>query len=666
MSHSRQSRALIAALAVAGVCAVPAAAAPPPGAVVPGEVIVGVDPSAGAAARAALERRAGIDLDELLTPQGARLARVPAPGGLDEALARLRGDPDVRWAEPNRVHSARLLPDDPYLGQQWGLVNTGQQVLGHHGTAGADIGAAAAWDRTTGSPAVRVAVVDGGVDPASADLAPNIGVVNPGEAGAGREANGVDDDRNGRIDDWRGWDFVDRDNDPRDEDPLRHGTTVSGVLGARGADATGIAGVTWTSRIIPLRALDDEGFGTFADLAAAITYASERGARILNASFGGTDSSAIAEAIAAAPQMLVVAAAGNEGRDNDVAGSGRVFPCSLPYENVVCVAATDQDDELADFSNHGDVRVDLAAPGVAIIGPPAGGTPSALSGTSFSAPHVAGVAALVLAANPGATTRQLRRALLDGAERLPSLTGLVATGGRLDAPGALAAVPPADPGPGGATGPADDLGPDAARLTGTAPASSVPLAAYFEYGPTPAYGGVTPTRALAPGAARQVAEEVRDLAPGAPLHHRLIVAGVGGITHGADVASRAPAPGSPATTAPAARPAPVTTSPATARPRPVARPRARVRTIRGRRWLVLTLGERARVSALVQRRRPRAARRAARFATVRGIRGRRLPRGTRRIALGTLRPGRHRVRVRVAGATRTVRITRSFTVRPRR
>lgn len=653
MTATAPLRALAAALALAATGAL-AIAAPPAGAGerVPPEVVVGLEQGAGPAVRAAVERRAGVRLGAVVTGRGARVARVTGATTVEGALARLAAHPAVRWAEPNRVHRRQIVPSDRWFGLQWGLLNRGDPVFGGASVAGADIGAPAAWDLTTGSDRVRVAVVDGGVDHANPDLAPNIGVVNPGEAGAGREADGVDDDRNGLVDDWRGWDFVDGDNDPRDGDPARHGTAVAGVVAARGGDGGGVAGVSWTSRVIPVRALDERGSGTDADLAAAITYAAAQGARILTASFGGGESRAIREAIAAAPQVLVVAAAGNDGLSNEPPAPDRIFPCSLPLENVVCVAATGPTDRLAGFSNFGVTTVDIAAPGVDVVGPPAtpDGAPRPLSGTSFAAPHAAGVAALVLAAAPEASTRQLRRALLEGATPLGALAGRVATGARLSAPGALAAIPPAGPGPGGATGPAVDLGPTAARLTGSVPASLEPLSHHFEYGPTEAYGSATPPRPLAPGAARDVSADVTGLTAGAPLHHRLVVTAIGGITRGADVASRIPPPPPPAT---AGAEGPV---------RRAARATARIVRVRGRPFVVVALSERSRVSVLVQRRRP-PARGTARFTTVRGLRARTLAPGPRRLALGPLRPGRHRVTVRVRGPGGALTLIRPLVIR---
>ncbi|WP_217912972.1 S8 family serine peptidase [Miltoncostaea marina] len=437
------TRRAVLALLAAGLAAPATASAQDDDA----RLVVGLHDGAGPAARAALEARAGVDLGRVVTARGARVATV-RDGRAEEALARLRGDPAVRWAEPDRPVRAAVVPADPLFGSQWGLRNTGQAVGGSPGAPGADIGAAAAWDRTTGDARVRIAVIDGGVEAGHPDLAAAMPGVNPGEMGGGREANGRDDDGNGRVDDWRGWDFVAGDADPRDEDTVSHGTAVAGVIAARGGDGVGVAGVAWAATLIPVRAMEHDGTGTSSAVAAAVTYAAERGARIINLSLGGAPSNAIREAIASAPDALVIAAAGN-GRPGlggnvgfDVDASP-VHPCALPLENVVCVTATGPDDRLAPFANHGDVAVDLAAPGVEITAPRRGGGWTPMTGTSFAAPHAAGVAALVLAANPGASTRQLRRALLDGAQPVAALAGRVATGGRLSAPGALAAVPPA-------------------------------------------------------------------------------------------------------------------------------------------------------------------------------------------------------------------------------
>ncbi len=344
------------------------------------------------------------------------------------------------------------VPDDPYYGTQWSLPT---------------IGAVRAWDVTTGgAPGVRIAVIDSGVEAGHPDLAPNITGANPGETGNGREDNGIDDDGNGKVDDWRGWDFVGNDNDPQDTTPERHGTHVTGVIAARGDNGLGMAGVAWGAQVIPIRAIGSDGTGSESAIAGAIRYASERGARIVNASFGGDEfSQSISNAIADAPDSLFVVAAGNGGSDGrgDDNDTTAVFPCNLPLPNILCVTATDQADQLASFANRGATSVDLAAPGVNILSTTRtaadGYTYSPLSGTSFAAPLVAGTAALVLAANPGATTAQLRAAILNGVQPLPALAGKVASGGRLSITGALGLAPLGTPGGGGVPPPAAGAAP---------------------------------------------------------------------------------------------------------------------------------------------------------------------------------------------------------------
>lgn len=634
---------------------------------VAGEVVVGISAAAGPGERAALARRTGVRLVRRVTTGGVWLARARGGRTTDQVIARLEADAAVRWAEPNYVYRQLLAPDDPLFESQWGLLNTGQTVDGAAGTPGADIGVGAAWDRTTGSDRVRVAVVDTGIDRTHPDLAPNIGIVNPDEAGDGRETNGIDDDGNGLVDDWRGWDFSAGDADPQDESPTGHGTLVAGVLGARGNDAAGTAGVSWNSRILPIRGLNSQGFGTNANLAAAIAYGAARGARILNASFGGgAPSEAIREAITAAPNMLVVASSGNAGGDNDAFGrrGTPTFPCNLPQENVVCVGASDHTDALADFSNFGATSVDLVAPGLEIVGPRPGGGARPLNGTSFSAPHVSGVGALVLAENPGASTRQLRRALLEGVEALPSLTGRIVTGGRLDALGALDSLPAAEAGPGGESGPVADVTTSGARLTGLLPQSLDPIAYYFEYGATVGYGSVTPTRPLGPGAGGEVSEPIGRLAPATEYHARLRVATVAGITVGQDqvfttralpppvVPPADPPPGPPAAQPPVSPPGETAGTPP-----PIARPTAGLLR-RGRSWfLSVRFAEPVRVRVTLERRTAPASR-AIRFRVVRRLGARSGGAGVRRLSLGSLATGRYRVTVTVVGARATATLVR--------
>ncbi len=397
-----------------------------------------------------------------LTPLGrGGFAELHAPAASTAALAAwaetLAG---IAYVEPNFALSlgdTALLgePDDSRFDALWGLHNTGQTG----GAPDADIDAPEAWDLATGSSGVVVAVIDTGVDADHADLAGNMWV-NPGEI----PGDGIDNDRNGYVDDVHGWDFGANDADP--DDPNGHGTHVAGTIGAVGDNARGVAGVNWSVSIMSLKFLDASGAGYLSDAIEAIEYATMMRSRFgvnvvaTNNSWGGGGySTAMRDAIARAGDagVLFVAAAGNGGGDGvgDDNDASPHYPSNYALDNVLAVAATDRNDRLAGFSNYGDVSVDLAAPGVGITSTFTGGRYTTYSGTSMATPHVAGVAALLAAYNADATAAEIRSAILDGADAIPSLSGRVATGGRLNARGALDAL-----GEGPAPDPAPDPTPD--------------------------------------------------------------------------------------------------------------------------------------------------------------------------------------------------------------
>ncbi|HEU4976077.1 MAG TPA: S8 family serine peptidase [Baekduia sp.] len=354
--------------ALAGVLAGPARAADalvlrhgpaPAPAAVPGEIVVGFRSGADRGDRAAVRSAADVRLHRDLRLPHAELVRVEAGQTVGAAVRALQRRSDVRYAEPNYVYRATdTTPDDPGFSLEWGLQNTGQAVDGSSGgIPGLDIGAPAAWDLATGTAGTVVAVIDSGVAYDHPDLAPNVWTNAAEIAG-----NGIDDDGNGKADDVQGWDFVDGDNTPWDLND--HGTHVAGTIAARGNNGIGIAGVAWTASIMPVRALDASGSGTDADIAQAMDYAADNGARVVNLSLGGPGwSQAMSDAITGHPGTLFVVAAGNESSDDDTTPS---YPCSYTAANVVCVAATDSRDALASFSNYGATSVDLAAPGVGI------------------------------------------------------------------------------------------------------------------------------------------------------------------------------------------------------------------------------------------------------------------------------------------------------------
>ena len=436
-------------------------------------VIVRFEPGTLSGERADARERADVRLEEALPLPNTQLVAPEGGQSPAEAAERLERSPNVLYAEPDVPRRAfAVVPNDQYFNRQWSLNNTGQSVAGTAGTVDADIDAPEAWQMTTGSAAVTVAVIDSGVQLDHLDLAAGIWR-NPGESGDRREYNGADDDGNGLVDDWRGWDWVDADNDPGDANG--HGTHVAGTVGARGNDGRGVAGVAWNVSLMPLRTLGADGSGYVSDVIRAYRYAGARKAHVVNASLGGGSfSRAEQDAIAAAPQTLFVVAAGNDGVDND---REPAYPCNYALANVVCVAATDQRDRLADFSNFGATMVDLAAPGVNIASTYTGGGWAYLSGTSMATPHVAGAAALAWARAPAATVAQVRAALLGSVEPRPALLGRTVTGGVLNAARVLTSIDPAAaPAPSApitpAPAPAPSLSPGAGSDT-TAPALRV-------------------------------------------------------------------------------------------------------------------------------------------------------------------------------------------------
>ena len=317
----------------------PAAAHP----FVRGELIVRFKPGVSAAERADARRDGSATLERSLPIPRTQLLELEPGTPVRPAAAAFERDPRIEYAHPNYLYRTSTVPDDPFFGELWGLHNSGQTLSTSPPSGGAvdaDIDAPEAWDVTTGSDGVAVAVVDTGISPDHPDVA--------GQLMAGR-------------------DFVHDDAVGSDLDG--HGTHVAATIGARGNDGAGITGVAQRVRLMPLRALDHTGGGSTADVASAFDYAGEAGVRIVNASLGTSSyDPTLEQAILAHPDTLFVTAAGNGdpsgGLNNETLGSE--YPCELPAPNILCVAASDQGDGRAWFSNWGPQSVDLAAPGTEI------------------------------------------------------------------------------------------------------------------------------------------------------------------------------------------------------------------------------------------------------------------------------------------------------------
>ena len=336
-----------------------------------------------------------------------------SPEALEKAVQELQDNPGVAYAVTNDIVEAfgEVRPNDLHS-NLYGMER---------------ISAPQGWADTTGDrgKAPLVAVIDSGTDYTHPDLAANIWT-NPNEV-----RNGKDDDGNGVIDDIHGYNAPEKSGDPSDSGS--HGTHVAGTVAAVGHNGTGVTGVAWEAQLMPCRFISG-GFGTMADAIAALTYADSQGARITQNSWGGTNpNQALVDALAASP-ALHICAAGNSGNDSDIKP---LFPAAYPLDNILAVAATDDKDQLAGFSNYGAQAVDLAAPGVNTYSTIPGGEYGTKSGTSMATPHVSGAASLVLTKFPHLTNEELKDRLMFSTDRLPHLEGKVVSGGRLNLARAL-------------------------------------------------------------------------------------------------------------------------------------------------------------------------------------------------------------------------------------
>lgn len=407
---------------------------------------------------AKLERESNPDHFENLESSGAKIVPLPTDQSLSGVLAHIAALKElagVEYVSPDYQVKALRSPNDPYYPKQYALNQTGQRSSRRSGIAGADIYAPEAWDISTGSKDVAVAIIDSGIDYTHPDLINNIWL-NPGETGTDangkdKRSNGIDDDENGYIDDFRGWDFVDNDNDPMDQDG--HGTHVAGIIGASGNNNLGTTGVNWAVSLVPLRALDSNGTGFNSNIIKAVEYARMMGFPISNNSYGGGDfDQSFKDALDSAQNanMLFVVAAGNSAANNDTTPS---YPASYPQANILVVGASDNIDQLASFSNYGLTSVHLVAPGLSIFSTFLDKSYAYLSGTSMAAPSVAGAAALIKASSPSLSYLQIKSRIIESVDRRTQLQTKISSGGRLNLARALGVEAPSISGVNPSAGP---------------------------------------------------------------------------------------------------------------------------------------------------------------------------------------------------------------------
>lgn len=394
---------------------------------VEGELLVKYKSGTASALIRETDNKIGAVRLEEFSDLGWQRIKLPSDLNVNQAISRYKKIPEIEAAQPNFLYHLAATPNDASFGNLYGMQR---------------ISAPAAWDLSTGSESVVVANIDTGIRYTHEDLAANMWR-NPGEI----PNNGIDDEGNGFVDDYYGYDFFFNDSDPLDENG--HGTHTAGTIGAVGNNSLGVVGVNWNVRLMSIKIYNSTGFGTTsAMLINAYNYVrmmKNRGIniRVTNNSYGGCDEAcgydqATKDALDAMGNagILNVFAAGNNNRNIETVP---YFPAGYTSPTVLVVAASDQADNRANFSNFGTTSVDVAAPGLNILSTINNSNSSYgnLSGTSMATPHVAGSAALLAAYNPQLSAASLKATLMNTVDPLPQWNGVVKTGGRINLARAL-------------------------------------------------------------------------------------------------------------------------------------------------------------------------------------------------------------------------------------
>ena len=420
---ARRFVAVVLVLALLGIASAPAQAGP----AASGRLLVGFKQDvSNDRQQAVLATLKGRLAKRFAGIKGGRLTVVKPRSGIALALLRKRlaAHPDVAYAERDyyQFTHATKAPNDPLYPLQWPVADS---------PGGHDIDAPTAWAQRTSC--AKVAIVDTGIDTDHPDLVKNL--YKSGD----KPNNNKDDDKNGYVDDTYGLNVI--KGKGSGEDNNGHGTHVAGIVAGRANDALGVSGICWSAKVMPVKFMNAKGKGSTSDAISAIQYAVKKGFKIVNGSFGSSSkSSALHDVVDYAQdhKVLLVFAAGNNGQNID---KHPEYPAAYTDSNILAVAATTDEDQLASFSNFGSTGVDVAAPGDNVLSTYLGGGYRNLSGTSMAAPYAAGVAAMLRKQEPDATYGNLRYAIRHKVDKPPALKGKVAYNGRLNAWKALKAIP---------------------------------------------------------------------------------------------------------------------------------------------------------------------------------------------------------------------------------